>query len=197
MNRRNFLKFFGLGLAASVATRAAQARVCERQNGLLDRMYPVGAIYISISSVNPGTHLGGTWVRFGEGAVLAGVSTTDSDFDFRANFTVRGAKTHTLTSAQMPAHNHPFTNATGSFSTRDADGRVGIFALPSGNNGVYSGRNFTSAYSAGHTFHSGSRPQDIDFNLANGGFTINNSGSGAAHNNLPPYITVFMWRRSS
>jgi len=38
-------------------------------------MYPVGSVYITYNNVNPGTFLGGTWERFGQGRTLVGEGT--------------------------------------------------------------------------------------------------------------------------
>jgi len=171
MKRRDFLKIFGIGLVASVATRAAQARVCERQNGLLDRLYPVGAIYISTSSVNPGTHLGGNWEPWGQGRVPLGcgaiqtnTSSAHGSLQNTINITTSnvrgGADAHILTIPQMPSHTHTgawyhATNVPGSSSGLSRGGPASNLAL------------------------------------------TGSTGGGAAHNNLQPYITVFMWRRSA
>lgn len=42
--------------------------------------YPVGSIYLSVSSVDPATIFGGTWTRFGKGKTLVGVDEADTDF---------------------------------------------------------------------------------------------------------------------
>lgn len=47
----------------------------------LDKTYPVGAIYISISSTSPATLFGGTWAAFGAGRVLVGRNASDTDFN--------------------------------------------------------------------------------------------------------------------
>lgn len=47
----------------------------------VDMIYPIGSIYASVSSVNPGTIFGGTWVRFAAGRTLVGVDSSDSDFN--------------------------------------------------------------------------------------------------------------------
>ena len=68
--------------------------------------YPVGSIYMNCSNAtNPGTLLGfGTWASFGEGRVLVGIDSSDTDFDTAEE--TGGSKTHTLTEAQLPSHRH-------------------------------------------------------------------------------------------
>ena len=68
--------------------------------------YPVGSIYMNCSNAtNPATLLGfGTWSAFGEGRVLIGIDSSDSDFDSAEE--TGGSKTHTLTEAQLPSHRH-------------------------------------------------------------------------------------------
>ena len=44
-------------------------------NSIKSAMYPVGSVYITYNNVNPGTFLGGTWVRFGQGRTLVGEGT--------------------------------------------------------------------------------------------------------------------------
>jgi hypothetical protein len=74
-------------------------------------VYPVGAIFTSTvayaNSAAVVTAIGGTtWVAFGAGKVLVGVDSADTDFD--AVEETGGSKTHTLTTAQMPAHSHKY-----------------------------------------------------------------------------------------
>ena len=71
---------------------------------ILNSIYPVGTIYTSVSSVNPSTFFGGTWVAFGSGRTLIGVDTSDTDFNSVEK--TGGEKTHTLTIDEMPSHNH-------------------------------------------------------------------------------------------
>ena len=72
----------------------------------LQAVYPVGSIYINAAvTTNPATLLGfGTWVAFGAGRVIVGYNASDSDFD--ALQETGGAKTHTLTTSEMPSHTH-------------------------------------------------------------------------------------------
>ena len=130
---------------------------------MLETIYPVGSIYINAGvATNPGTLLGfGTWTAFGTGRTIVGVDSSDTDFD--AVRETGGAKTHTLTIAEMPSHNHP--RAT---STSDDFGAGG-----------------THGYIGGDQASS-----NVDTSMAL-------QGGGQAHNNLQPYITAYMWRRTA
>lgn len=67
-------------------------------------IYPVGSIYMSVNSKNPGEIYGGTWQRIAKGRAIVGVDEADSDFS-TANKT-GGEKEHTLTIDEMPKHAH-------------------------------------------------------------------------------------------
>ena len=73
--------------------------------------YPVGSIYMNASSsTNPATLLGfGTWTAFGEGRMLVGLKSSDTDFDTAEE--TGGSKTHTLTVDELPAHSHDYAVA--------------------------------------------------------------------------------------
>jgi len=60
-------------------------------SGLLNKTYPIGAIYISVSSTNPGTLFGGTWEAYGQGRVLVGKATSGT---FATAGSTGGAETH-------------------------------------------------------------------------------------------------------
>ena len=66
--------------------------------------YPVGAVYISVVATSPAVLFGGDWAVFGAGRALVSLDSTDTDFDTVEE--QRGTKTHTLTTAEMPAHTH-------------------------------------------------------------------------------------------
>ncbi len=67
--------------------------------------YPVGALFTTTEDTNPATLLGyGTWEAFGAGRTLVGIDAAQTEFD--AVLKTGGAKTHTLTTPEMPAHTH-------------------------------------------------------------------------------------------
>ena len=92
---------------------------------VLEKVYPVGSIYINaISATNPATLLGfGTWVAFGAGKVIVGLDSSDTDFDTAEE--TGGAKTHTLTTSEIPSHTH-------SLSTSDNPGGTGAIEVAGG-----------------------------------------------------------------
>ena len=69
--------------------------------------YPVGAIYMSMNPTSPAEIFGGTWEALDEGRVLIGANT-----EYPVGAT-GGEKTHKLTTAEMPSHNHTMVS-TGS-----------------------------------------------------------------------------------
>lgn len=77
----------------------------EGPAGDVSGAWPVGSVFLSVVATNPATLLGfGTWSAFGAGRMLVGFDSGDTDFD--AAEKTGGAKTVTLTTAQLPAHNH-------------------------------------------------------------------------------------------
>mgnify|MGYP006921347001 CR=1 FL=1 len=79
---------------------------------LLNKLWPVGSVYISVSSTNPGTSMGfGTWVAFATGRTLVGIDTGQTEFDTVEE--TGGEKTHTLTIPEMPSHTHTTTQPLG------------------------------------------------------------------------------------
>jgi len=75
---------------------------------LLDFFYPVGTVYTTTSSdldttAKMNAYFGGTWEVYGAGRVLVAKS---ADTEFNTIGKTGGEKTHTLTIAEMPNHNH-------------------------------------------------------------------------------------------
>ena len=67
--------------------------------------FPVGAIYMSTTSSNPGTFwTGTTWQAFATGKTIIGIDTSDTDFN-SVNKT-GGSKEVVLTVPNLPIHNH-------------------------------------------------------------------------------------------
>ena len=143
-------------------------------NSNFDKIYPVGSIYISTSSTNPSTIYGGTWERYGQGKTLVGLN--ESETEFSTVNKIGGEKTHTLTVNEMPSHNHDFRYST--------DNAVTFYNAGVGKDGTYTGDNFLGFSNSVSLF-------------ASYVVVLSNTGSSQPHNNLQPYITVYMWKRVS
>ena len=78
-------------------------------SNLINIVYPIGFIITTFTNTNPSTLLPNTsWVRFGEGKCVVGVSDTDADFAAGAT---GGSKQHTLLENEMPSHSHTFNDS--------------------------------------------------------------------------------------
>lgn len=160
------------------------------RNALFLLIYPVGCIYTSVVSTNPSGLFGGTWVAFGAGRVLVGQNGSDSSFDVAEE--TGGAKTHTLSSNEMPSHSHT-QNAHSHTGTTEAGAMSagGIWGFGTSENNVNGIRayNITNSYSSMNHTHG--------FTTNNATATNQNTGGGAAHNNLQPYIVVYFFKRTA
>ena len=159
----------------------------------LSLAYPVGSIFTSVVATNPGTLLGiGTWTAFGAGRVPVGLDAAQTEFDTVEE--TGGAKTVTLDTTMIPAHLHtvnpPATNTstdgahTHPISTFDSGAASGTR--------VSNDRDSNSATEA-VTGSNGDHLHSVDIAEFNSG----SSGGGASHQNLQPYIVVYMWKRTA
>lgn len=71
---------------------------------ILNKVYPIGSIYITVSNVSPHTLFGGTWTKWGTGKTIVGVDSTNSDFEEPEM--EGGEIEHTLTISEIPSHYH-------------------------------------------------------------------------------------------
>lgn len=138
----------------------------------LNKIFPVGAVYITYDKKNPGTFLGGTWEQFGQGRTLVGEGTGNdgsTSMSFTSNSTGEEYY-HTLSFSEMPAHGH----------------EIGIWGT--------SGTLKTDAWK--FMTIQGSHYSDNKSHNVNSIHT-NASGSGTPHANIQPYLVVFFWRRTN
>lgn len=145
----------------------------------IDKVYPVGSIYLSVSDLSPETLFAGTtWQRL-TGRFLLG----SSDGLYNVNATGGEAQV-TLTTSEMPSHSHTGYTSTDGYHSHSFPGRSA--------NGDYgpSAESFASSDDA--------RTLEVSY----GGYhdhtvTISSAGGGASHNNMPPYLVVHMWKRTA
>lgn len=150
------------------------------KDDILELVYPVGSIYMSASNVSPSTFLGGEWTALDEGRVLIGANST-----YTAG-SKGGEASHTLTTNEMPTHSH-----SGSTNTTGAHNHGTPFRWSEGSGGV---QNISAGYEWGGAY--GYSPSTTNGDHSHS-FTTNNAGGGQAHNNMQPYLAVYMWQRTA
>lgn len=135
--------------------------------------YPVGSIYLSVNDVDPATLFGGTWERISQGRFLIGAGAN-------------GANT---------------TDYWGSYA-------AGAGNFPAGEMGGEVTHTLTVAEMPSHT-----HPEKLEWRdtkawgltgtgqganaVVDQGSVTGATGGGKPHNNLPPYLVVYMWKRVS
>lgn len=135
-------------------------QICKNLK-LLDIIYPVGSIYMSVNNTNPGNFLGGSWERIKGCFLLAATDGGASGGNSNASIApggMGGEATHTLTVTEMPSHNHSYPYLVAASGTGGTNRRY---------------------IQNGETANTGSK------------------GGGAAHNNMPPYLAVYVWKRTA
>jgi microcystin-dependent protein len=158
--------------------------------------HPVGSIYFHTVNTNPSTFLGGTWVAWGAGRVPVGVDATQTEFDTVEE--TGGAKTHTLTVGEMPVHTH--TQNAHSHGISDP-GHTHNQTVDASYNPARGGgasdyaQNNTGLNASGGGLSTGASTTGVSVMSATA--TNQNTGGGGAHNNLQPYITCYMFKRTA
>jgi len=175
-----------------------EAFMGELWKSLMVFQYPIGEILTTRRDGNPSSWLGfGTWVRYGEGRVM--VSRDPLDASFQAVDQIGGAKSHVLTTAELPSHTHsvdPPSTATTSAGTHrhlleKGLGRPEATGPVATSGGTLEGDSGLRPII--QTEEAGAHTHVVDIPAFNSAAT----GNGQAHNNLQPYIVVNVWRRTA
>lgn len=97
-------------------------------NNVVDMIYPIGSIYISVNNANPSTVFGGSWESFGTGKTLVGVDTSQTEFN-----TVE----KTGGSKYLQEHRHSYMTTTLTYNDYIDGGTVVAIPKGSTNQAVY------------------------------------------------------------
>lgn len=179
-------------------------------DSVLSKAYPVGAIYCSTVDTNPHDLFGfGTWEYIEQGRVLL------SQGDKYSAGSTGGAETHTLTTQEMPKHNHGGSTSEGGGHTHTGTAQEAgehthkgyAYTLYTKGNGSFTGFPSGDKYGVRPNVNysydidvqaSGAHNHTIAIDSAgNHTHAINQEGGGQAHSIMQPYLSVYMWKRVS
>lgn len=133
--------------------------------------YPVGSIYMSVNETSPEELFGGSWVRIQSRFLLAAGDGYSAGSE-------GGEASHQLTASELPA-------ISGTISASSNGNTWGVF---SGASGAFSkGTNDLSSSTASGASSSAQRASTVTMSF----------GGNQSHNNMPPYLAVFMWKRTA
>lgn len=145
-------------------------------NNIVLRFYPVGSLYISENSTDPGTIFGGTWTQIQDTFLLAAGTT------YSAGTTGGEAKVD-LSETNLPRisgtvefrpwhRTHTGTIVGGTTGHFTNNGLVGAESYPNYGDVSLTAKNARVTYAFG-----------------------NSTESTRKHNNMPPYLAVYVWKR--
>lgn len=168
---------------------------------ILQATYPLGAIYTSVVSTSPATLFGfGTWAAFGTGRMLVGINAGDADYDTVEE--TGGAKVITLATTDIPAHGHTqdthnHTQDTHNHTQDAHQHTLTVYQNVAGGAGNIRADTTTANPASPATSSVVATNQaKVATNQAKVA-TNQNTGGGGSHKNVPPYIVVYMWKRTA
>lgn len=149
---------------------------------MLDTIYPMGSIYMSVSATSPETLFGGTWTPI-NGRFLIGTGAPENNDDGASSGNYNyaagskgGEAAHTLTNSEMPKHVHNTTFQWNATHDSRYTGSANAIKGEGTSNNCY------AWVDNGYLL-------DIGINKS--------AGNNVAHNNMPPYLAVYMWQRTA
>ena len=178
-------------------------------DNIWDKIYPVGSIYMSVNDTSPASLFGGTWEELKDKFLLGAG-------DIYLSGATGGEASHTLTSNEIPKHKHNNTiNVSASQSGHNHEALTGT---STSSNALFSGNTVSLGYKTVTGF-GGMEPGDKSTTyVRKSGYdenkqllstetpsitvtssinNVENESTQQAHNNMPPYLVVNMWKRTA
>lgn len=138
---------------SEIANKADKAEIVTADS-ILQKVYPVGAIYMSATEIDPAVIFEfGTWEQIKDTFLLAAGDTYTAG-------SIGGEAEHTLTVNELPSHTHG----------------IELFASETGDNSCF---------------------YTVEGEISSESQFTTSTGESQPHNNMPPYLTVYMWKRIS
>lgn len=149
----------------------------------IDFVYPVGAIYMSVSSTSPATLFGGTWERITGRFLLAATDSGSSGASQAAGNTGGSAD------AVVPYHRHNVAKVSGGITGGSHSHVIKREQVAGSGSARYAISGSTSGPSTESSTHTHDLPQHYTDYAGTSG-----NATGA---NMPPYLAVYVWKRTA
>ena len=154
-------------------------------SSIVDLIYPVGSIYMSVNTTNPSTIFQGTtWEAVGQGRTLVGAGTGKDASNVSKTFS-SGAYGGWY-NAVVVSHNHSAsTGSAGKHAHNIRDNftyRESFYKGDGSTNAWYKGSRYVYTNETGAHTH---------------GVTVNSNGVSGTDRNIQPYLVVNMWKRTA
>jgi hypothetical protein len=141
---------------------------------IVDFIYPVGSLFISTTSANPSTYLDGTWTQIKDKFLLSAGDTYTAGSTGGSADAVVVSHNHSASTASAGSHSHTFKYRN-NMGTGSATGSPHSASYTSGTGDIET--NSTGAHT--HTV------------------TVSSNGVSGTGKNMPPYLAVYVWKRTA
>ena len=200
------LQYVSNSLASHVGNTSNPHNVTAEQLGvaktnIVDMIYPVGSIYMSVNNVSPSTLFGGTWVQIQDRFLLASGSNY-------TNGNTGGSDTHTLNTNELPAHTHIIPEHRHNIDELKlyriqiykedtvTNESPGLYINSQGSyvvdRGMVPTRGGTALSSGNEWVHTVASTTEFMPSTYSG-----SAGDGQAFSTMPPYLVVNIWKRTA
>jgi microcystin-dependent protein len=162
-------------------------------SGLVDVVYPVGSVYLSVSETSPSALFGGEWEQIKDTFLLCAGETYDAG-------ATGGEAEHTLEATEIPAHDHDVSVTSSGGGTTGSDGAhrhqikydlaagTGTTKPSISSSGSETSADTVMTSNGSHTHTTPNHTHTI---------SETSVGGGESHNNMPPYLAVYAWKRTA
>lgn len=171
------------------------------KTNIVDMIYPVGSIYMSVNNASPATLFGGTWVQIQDKFLLAsGPNYTNGN--------TGGSDTHRLNANELPAHTHTIREHAHDIGELnlykiqiEQENQVSASSpgLYINSQGSYITQRGMIPYRAGTALSPSNEWIHTDSGQTEYAPATNtgSTGNGQAFSTMPPYLVVNVWQRTA
>ena len=172
---------------------------------IADVIYPVGSIYMSMNATNPAKLFGGTWEQITDYFLRPFSKSGQTGGSDHFQLSVDNLPQH---SHSIPAHSHSIPDHTHTATAASAGDHVHTFSKikdVAAGTAKYTADSYGAlGASKGETSKAGGHTHKITINRKEG-LVTNDGGKGNTGNTgiaqpvytLPPYLTVYAWKRTA